>query len=216
MKLKNIFLAATAVAFLGAQASHASIAFGPEGNKFMLAADLGISLGKVYGDGVPDGSGIEGIAGFTGGITGSYHFSPYIGVFAGLNYTERGYSVDGSGIEGRVTADYIDIPVGITFNYSGIAAVKSYTNIGALVAIPMGDFEGQDDVTGKAKSSVGFGLHLDSYAAFPVAENIHVGPKVWMDWVFTNINGEDSPNDEDVNDVDFGIGLAVSIDFPAS
>jgi hypothetical protein len=107
------------------------------------------------------------------GAAGHWYFSDNVGLFAGADYTQRGFEY----ISGEVhKAGYLDATFGMSFRHGGWARSNAHTKLGAFYALPLGDIE--DGETTLASTKPSFGLMLETFSAFSVSPGFSLGPVV--------------------------------------
>jgi hypothetical protein len=111
---------------------------------------------------------------FHGGAIGVYKFSPFIGMHLGAQFNRIAASEFGVDF----TADYIDIPFGLTINYgNGFQGSSNFINIGGFYGLPIGEgklsAEGSEDV--ELETDGVFGINFGTHTLWPVSDKVSIG-----------------------------------------
>lgn len=148
---------------------------------------------------------------FQTGLIGVYKFSEFVGFHVGAQYNRIAGSVDVNGLATSNSIDfsvnYIDIPVGLTFNYGSRYSNQNFINLGPFFGIPMSKVK-FDKNAGEADAQSTWGISLSSHSLWPVGENFGLGIHAFFKYGLKDIINPDENGDEDTKYYTAGIGFS--------
>ncbi len=114
------------------------------------------------------------------GFTADYFLGEVFGLFGSLDHANRGASVGGL----SATATFVDLSLGVALRYRGNIFSNTSVNflqIGALFAIPMGNFTGPLSLaTLSSKTQVFMGATVLASSVYPIGAGMFLGPTTWI------------------------------------
>ncbi len=113
------------------------------------------------------GSVVRGGFGLGGQVLAQYFFSPYVGAYAGAGVV--GHRMDRTS---SYMKPFIEMPIGIAFQYSLAPGVLNLCGLGLYTSVPVSNFE---DSTGSIPLKTTFGLDILAGSYFPVVERFELG-----------------------------------------
>ena len=143
--------------------------------------------------------------GLATGAKYSFFFSPKVGVFTGVDYTQRSGAENGA----EFSMPSLDIPLGLTFRYRNMLDGESATYLGAYYALPLtGEADdGTSTVELEGEGHFGFLLHTETY--FPVTPEFNLGFFAGFKFGFgdavTEVDGIASPDNNTALDINLGL-----------
>ena len=88
-----------------------------------ITPKMGINASSYFGD---DNEGCDYKAGLTLGAEGEYYIKNWLGISAGLMYSQQGSSLDYSNIDGlKICTEYINVPVLCNFHLGKCFSLKA-------------------------------------------------------------------------------------------
>ena len=143
---------------------------------------------------------VDGGFGFGLGALGTYYFSPFVGVYTGVEYFSRKYELNETS-----NINYIDIPLGVGFRWKS-GYVTHTGNFGVFLSKPLDEFEDPGVVGGKAELQQMIGFEVGGATYFPVTEQFNPGMIFMGKFSFKSPFG--SKDFEDVRQVVLDFGLS--------
>lgn len=138
-----------------------------------LYSNVGLNITRI--------SGVEDVGfGVTAGIDGVWFFSRAVGLFVGADYSQ----LKGEENNETVSADYLDIPFGISFGDPSGSYHTRVINLGLYYGLPLSDLK-----VGSTKfdSESILGLNFESHHNFAISENFSLGFYIQIKYGFKDI-----------------------------
>ena len=112
---------------------------------FTLQPKIGIGIGALSGEwktysGVDNKSRI----GFVAGVEGEYYANEWLGIAAGLNYSQQGWKMKGNGVNETYKFDFLNIPLTADFYVAKGLALKTGVQFGFLLSAKVEDADIKD------------------------------------------------------------------------
>lgn len=130
-------------------------------------------------------SGVNDVGfGLTAGTDVVWHFSPAVGLFAGLDYSQ----IKGEESGDEVSVDYIDLPFGMAFGVAssriGYSTATHIVNLGLYYGIPMTDLK-----VGATKIDAEnmLGLNFETHSDFKITDEFYLGFHIQVKYGFRDI-----------------------------
>ena len=88
-----------------------------------ITPKIGVNASSYYGS---DNEGCDYKAGLTLGAEGEYYIKNWLGISAGLMYSQQGSSLDNSNIDGlKICTEYLNVPVLCNFHFGKCLSLKA-------------------------------------------------------------------------------------------
>ena len=116
-----------------------------ENGTFTLQPKLGIGIGTLSGNyttrpGVSDKVRV----GLVAGVEGEYYANEWLGIAAGLNYSQQGWKMKGNGVDETYKFDFLNIPLTADFYVAKGLALKTGVQFGFLLSAKVEDADVKD------------------------------------------------------------------------
>lgn len=134
---------------------------GDEGKGLYLAPTIGVDV-SAYSN-----TNVQGGIGFGGQFLAQYFFTPVVGIYLGVAPAFRKMTLNSS-----ENVPFLDIPLGVGFQYSFNPTVKNFIGLGVVYMAPLGAFNDSGGAV-NLQGTVGLDLQLNTY--FPVSEGFEMG-----------------------------------------
>ena len=134
-----------------------------------ITPKMGINASSYFGD---DNEGCDYKAGLTLGAEGEYYIKNWLGISAGLMYSQQGSSLDYSNIDGlKICTEYINVPVLCNFHLGKCFSLKAGLQPGV-------------NLSAKAKAG---GVSADLSGSGVDAKTFDIAMPIGMSFAFNNL-----------------------------
>ncbi|NCN26269.1 outer membrane beta-barrel protein [bacterium] len=152
-----------------------------------------------------DSANTESGVGYFFGLTQRFFFSDHVGLFSGAELIQRKLSFQSSTLSGASSsgsANYIDVPAGLSFQYGAWGSGLGHADVGVSYGIPLGDYS-INGATFDARSFLS--LLLSFSTAFPVSEDFYLGFKLAYKYALADSVDDTTGGGSKSRDFNFGI-----------
>ena len=112
---------------------------------FTLQPKVGVGIGKLSGEWkTVSGFKDKTRTGLVAGLEGEYYVNDWLGIAAGLNYAQQGWTFKGNGIDETTKLDYLNIPLTGNIYVAKGLALKTGLQFGILMSAKIEDADIKD------------------------------------------------------------------------
>ena len=111
-----------------------------ENGTFTLQPKLGIGIGSLSGNYTTSSGARDKVrVGLVAGVEGEYYANEWLGIAAGLNYSQQGWKMKGDGVNETYKLDFLNIPLTADFYVAKGLALKTGVQFGFLLSAKVED-----------------------------------------------------------------------------
>lgn len=180
-------------------------------NSFSLMRTWTTSLGAGADISTFDSANTQSGVGYYAELRQKYYFSDHVGLFSGFQFVQRKLSFQEgvlTAAESSGAAKYMEVPLGISFQYGAWGSGLGSADIGMTYAIPLSDYS-ISSTTYDSKSHMN--LFLSFTTSFPVDDDFYLGFNLGYKYALGN--SVEDPVGTGSKGRDFNFGLVANFTY---